>query len=130
MSMLNDYFEHGCVKNNKYSSEISTFREQVKKEVESLDFDRKEEINAVSYEELIMFINKKSESMVRVMMMSMESMRYPYLCMELMERMKTLDEKYAVCRFFQILVDSKGQSRASKLMSDAFFTPAKDDLVH
>lgn len=104
-----------------YGDNLNDFKRDMQAETKNIDQKSKERIDKMEFDELIANLNSKDNVVFRTMMMPHSSRRYPYGCMEVMEKMDTVDEKYMACLFFYYLDMGQKKSKAGKMMARAFF---------
>jgi hypothetical protein len=69
--------------------------------------------------ELVGKINK-NDVVFRIVMSPSKARKHAFGCMDLMEHMKTVEEKYAACRFFHLLEMGSKQWPELALFAKAF----------
>ena len=106
---------------NIYNNNLNGFRLKMREETRGMKESAKEIIDRMSFEKLIERINKGRDLISKVIMTDNESRIYNYGCMELMEKMESVDDKYAACRFFHILTMCPKKSLFEKKLFSLFF---------
>jgi hypothetical protein len=104
-----------------YGDNLNNFKMLIKTETKDIDQKSKEKIHKMEFDQLLDELNTKDNIVFRTMMMPNLLRRYPYGCMEVMEKMETINEKYMACLFFHYLDMAQKQSAECKIMARAFF---------
>ena len=104
-----------------YSNNLNEFKIDMQNEVKNINSKSKEEINKMGFEELLIHLNSKGNVISKTMMLTDSLRRYPYGCMEVMEKMDTVEEKYMACLFFHYLTMAQKKSKEGEIIARAFF---------
>lgn len=104
-----------------YGDNLNNFKMQMQVEIRDIDQKSKDKIHKMEFDQILAELNTKDNIVFRTLIMPNSSRRYPYGCMELMEKMETVDEKYMACLFFHYLDMAQKQSKEGKIMARAFF---------
>lgn len=105
-----------------YGDNLDELKLRMQNEVKHIDNVTKKNIDNMNFEELLVALNKKNNIVFKVFMMADSSRKYAFGCMEVFEKMDTVDEKYTACRFFHCVDKSQKNSKLGNMMADVFFT--------
>lgn len=104
-----------------YGDNLNDFKRDMQAETKDIDHKSKERIDRMEFDEILIALNNKNNIVFRTMTMPNSHRKYSYGCMEVMEKMDTVDEKYMACLFFHYLDMAQKNSKAGKIMARAFF---------
>jgi hypothetical protein len=99
--------------------ELNEFKLKMHEEIRGISEESQNVIDQLDINELVEKINKKGV-VYKIIMTPSHARKYAFGCMDLMEHMETVDEKYAACRFFQLLEIGSKQWPQLALFSKAF----------
>ena len=89
-----DRVNYGDLAPRSYSRDMDIFKKQIKEEAGLIDTAIKEKVDKLGESTLQNFVFEHAD-VYRLMRKPISMMRYPALCMEIMEAMTTPEEKYA-----------------------------------
>jgi|GEM_PF-5467993 len=82
--------------------ELNEFKQKMHGEIRGISEESQNVIDQMDINELVEKINKNG-IVFRIVMSPFKTRKHAFGCMDLMEHMETVDEKYAACRFFHLL---------------------------
>lgn len=101
------------------TEELNAFKRKMHEETKRISDASKILIGQMDINELLEKINK-SGVVYRIVMTPSHARKYNYGCMDLMEHMSTIEEKYMACRFFHLLEMGAKQWPQLGLFAKAF----------
>jgi hypothetical protein len=99
--------------------ELNEFKQKMHEETKGISEESQNLIDQMDINELVGKINKNN-IVFRIVMSPIKARKHAFGCMDLMEHMETVDEKYAACRFFYLLEIGSKQWPQLTLFSKAF----------
>jgi hypothetical protein len=99
--------------------DLNEFKQKMCEETKSIADESKNLIDQMDINELVEKMNK-SGVVYKIAMTPNHARNHAYGCMDLMEHMLTIDEKYMACRFFHLLEIGSKQWPELALFSKAF----------
>jgi hypothetical protein len=93
--------EHRSI-NGRGMEDLNKFKQKMHEEIKDISAESQNVINQMDINELVGKINKNG-IVFRIVMSPIKTSKHAFGCMDLMEHMETVGEKYAACRFFHLL---------------------------
>jgi hypothetical protein len=106
----------------EYNNNLDAFKCRMHQETSSISKEKKLKINDMDLKDLMDYINGNDNKIYRTLIMKENDRKYDYPCIELMEQMHTVEEKYIACRFFYLIDLAKDRIPGLKMIANAFFT--------
>ncbi|GAU07601.1 hypothetical protein [Desulfoplanes formicivorans] len=106
------------------NEDLNEFKRKMQQETKNISQKSKITIDLMDLNQLLEKINKNN-IVYRIVMTPNHARKHAWGCMDLMDHMKSIEEKYMACRFFHLVETGAQQWPQLKLFAKAFFNKSE-----